>query len=219
MNNYKHICEICVFHTNNKQHYQRHLTSIRHQDRSNLQNVFIFLCEKCNRKFKGKSGLYHHRPKCSVPEPIVANNQEQTNLILETVVELKTMVEDLKANHKPTIINNNNNINVFLNDNLKNATNFIDMIQRIQMETSTLHPTITSENYVNLIMNMITNEMDKLPPQEKPIFCITNEDENQNILHIRHDNKWHKETELEWTSQIHNYYLNDGDEPAESEKK
>jgi hypothetical protein len=125
-------------------------------------------------------------------------------------------MEDLKTNQKPTTINNN--INLILNEKFNNAKNFIDMINGIQM--STTYPLkISSSNYVDMMVGLLKTELDKLPPQERPIHCIKNEDENQKIIHIRHENEWHKETELDWTVQIHNYYLNDGDEPTDSEKK
>lgn len=213
MNIYKYNCERCVFYTNNKQHHQRHIESARHRSMSDLQNVFLFSCEKCNKKFKGKSGLYHHRQKCTAPETITVNNTEHNNLILETVVELKTMVEDLKANQKPTIINNN--INIILNEHFKPNKDFIEFIKGINFSES-YPPTISSDGYVGTLSDAVKTEIDKLPLDERPIFCIKNEAEDQNIIHVRSDNTWIKETELDWTSQIHSSYFTEYDE---SQKK
>ena len=54
---------------------------------------------------------------------------------------------------------------------------------------------------------MITTEIDKIPIDKRPIHCIKDEDDHQKIIHIRHDDKWEKEIELDWTSQIHNGYF------------
>ena len=221
MNPYKYRCDTCIFHTNNKQHHQRHIESTRHKNISELPNVFMFSCENCNKKFKGKSGLYHHISKCTASEPHVGttseppvvNNQEQNTLILETVVELKTMVEDLKANQKPTIINNN--INIILNEHFKPNKDFIEFIKGINFSES-YPPTISSDGYVDTVSDAVKTEIDKLPLDERPIFCIKNEAEDQNIIHVRSDNTWIKETELDWTSQIHSSYFTEYDE---SQKK
>lgn len=225
METFKYTCEICVFKTKNKQHYNRHIESIRHKQRHNdNQNIFVHLCSGCNKRFKGQSGLYHHKPRCSVKSQIQhTQTQEKTQVILETVSELKDMLVDLKANQQPTSItnnhiNNNNNINLILNENFTQAKNFMEMINGIKLGTN--YPIkISSVNYVDTIVGLLKDELDKMPLNERPIHCIKNEDEHQKILHIRHENEWYKETELDWTSQIHNYYLDDGDEPSESEKK
>jgi hypothetical protein len=119
------------------------------------------------------------------------------------------MVEDLKANQKPTIINNN--INIILNEHFKNTKNFMDLIKGITFSAS--YPeTISSDCYIDTISNTVKTEIDKLPIDERPIFCIKNEAEDQNIIHVRSDNKWVKETELDWTSQIHSSYFTEYDE-------
>ena len=138
------------------------------------------------------------------------------------------MIIDLKDNPQPinTMITNNNsnnhnnnfNVNLFLNENCNTAKNFIDMINGIQLDTE-YHEYISSADYVESIVRMIKTEIDKLPVAERPIHCIKNEDEHQQILHIRHNNQWNKETELEWTQQIHNYYIDDEDEPTDENKK
>jgi len=218
MSTYKYICDKCNFNTNVKQNYNTHLLTKRHKQIQNNE-LFNHECKKCNKKFKHHSGLYQHRTRCNAIEK---QTQEQTQVILETVSELKDMLVDLKANQQPTTvnnhINNNNNINLILNENFTQAKNFMEMINGIQLGTN--YPIkISSVNYVDTIVGLLKDELDKMPVNERPIHCIKNEDEHQKILHIRHENEWYKETELDWTSQIHNYYLDDGDEPSESEKK
>lgn len=226
MNQLKYNCEICVFRTNNKQHYNRHIQSIRHNDKNNNTNIFAYRCNSCNKKFKCHSGLYQHKVKCNKNINISINQpeiEESINLI-KSVNELKIMISEIKANQLPTTItnntnnHNNNNINLILNDNFKNAKNFIDMINGIPHLHS--YPrTISSTEYVDTIVKMLKNEIDKFPITERPIQCIKNEDENQKILHIRHHDEWYKETELDWTRQIHNSSLGDDDAPEESDEK
>ena len=221
MVNYKYNCNNCTVHTNSKQIYDRHLLSNRHKE-IHESNAFIFLCKKCQKKFKGKNGVWQHQRKCVKPQEI--------NIIdlTEKVDKMTNILVDIKENQQPTtaITNNNNNnqnnhnynVNLFLNEHCTNAKNFIDVINGIQLDTE-YHEYISSADYVNTIVRLIKTELEKMPVTERPIQCIKDEDENQQILHIRHNNKWKKETELEWTQQIHNYYIDDEDEPAEEDKK
>ena len=221
---FKYNCSSCGIHTNNKQTYDRHLLSIRHKDTNKENTLYLHICNKCNKKYKSNVGLWKHSSKCNV---ILQNNTSIQDL-KETITELKTMIIDLKEHQQPvnTIITQNNNqnnqtnfnVNLFLNEKCTNAKNFIDMINDIQLDTE-YHEYISSEDYVNSIVRLIKLELDKLPIIERPIHCIKNEDENQQILHIRHNNRWNKETELEWTQQIHNYYIDDEDEPTDENKK
>jgi hypothetical protein len=194
----------------------------RHKLQVENTSTFTHICGKCNKKFKGQSGLWNHKSKCKKIE-IVDDEMK------ETMKEIKNMMVDIKSNcqqpHSTNIenqtnqINNNNiNVNLILNENFTKSINFLDMIKNMEVD-KTYQPTISSENYVSKVVQMLKNELDKLPIDERPIQCIKNEDEHQQILHIRHENKWNKETELEWTQQIHNYYIDDGDEASKEEEK
>jgi hypothetical protein len=220
---FKYNCNSCSIHTNNKQTYDRHLLSIRHKETNQENTLYSHVCNKCNKKYKSNVGLWKHASKCNV----IPQDNTSIQELKETITELKTMIIDLKEHQQPvtTMITNNNNnnhnnfnVNLFLNENCTNAKNFIDMINGIQLDTE-YHEYISSADYVDSIVRLIKSELDKLPIIERPIHCIKNEDENQQILHIRHNNTWSKETELEWTQQIHNYYIDDEDEPADENKK
>jgi len=217
---FKYNCDNCTIHTNSKQVYDRHLLSIRHKE-IHESNKFIHSCDICNKKFKGKNGVWHHSKKCvKRPEPINEEDmKEHLNKMTNLLVEIKDNQQPITSTAITTNNNNQNNINLFLNENCTNAKNFIDMINGIQLDTE-YHEYISSADYVDSIVRLIKTELDKIPLAERPIHCIMNEDENQQILHVRHDNKWKKETELEWTQQIHNYYINDDDDqPVDDNKK
>lgn len=224
MDNYKFSCENCNFFTNSKYNFNMHTKSNKHISNSVNANIYLMTCSVCKKKYKTPSGYYKHKKKCTSDN---CNVSTEVHDLKETITELKTMIIDLKDTRQPinTMITNNNNnnnnnfnVNLFLNENCTGAKNFIDMINGIKLDTE-YHEYISSADYVDSIVRMIKSEMDKLPIIERPIHCIKNEDENQQILHIRHNNKWNKETELEWTQQIHNYYIDDEDEPSEENKK
>lgn len=230
MEAYKYNCSNCSFHTNYKQRYNRHLLTIKHKTNQDINNNNIikennekemYVCN-CSKKYKSYVGIWKHKQKCQ--NQLICTTIQDTSCIDKKMEELKELIIELKDNQQPTNImtnsNNTNNINInlILNENFKNAKNFIDMIREMKLD-DVYHDNISSIDYVSDMFRMIKTEMDKLPFVERPIQCIKNEDEHQKILHIRHDNEWRKETELEWTQQIHNYYIDDGDQATEDQEK
>jgi len=219
MNN-KYTCENCNFNTNNKTIYNKHLQSQKHERHINTKIEYKYSCTTCNKKYNSRTSINLHKQKCQTQ--IVCSIIPESSILDKKMEELKTLIIELKDTQQPitnTTNNNNNiNINVILNENFKNAKNFIDMIREMKLD-DIYHDNISSVDYVSDMFRMIKTEMEKLPFVERPIQCIKDEDVHQNILHIRHGNEWHKETELEWTQQIHNYYIDDGDEAPEDQEK
>ena len=71
----KYYCEYCDYSASQKCHYDKHLSSKKHQKMS-LQNgvqslqkgskmeTLGFFCKFCDRKYKTKGGMYKHIKKC-----------------------------------------------------------------------------------------------------------------------------------------------------------
>jgi len=220
----KFSCTKCSFYTNYKQRYNRHILTKKHNIQSDpiTTNIEIHTCA-CSKKYKSYVGLWKHKQKCQTQ--LVCTVIPDTAKIDIKMEELKNLIIEMKDNQQPTNTTthnntntNNININLFLNENFKNAKNFMDMIKEMKLD-EVYHDNISSLDYVSDMFRMIKTEMEKLPFIERPIQCIKDEDDHQKIIHIRHENEWRKETELEWTQQIHNYYIDDGDEVPEDQEK
>jgi len=249
---YTFSCKNCLFYTNKKFIYNKHIESKRHNDKIESE-IFTHACNICNKVFKSKSGLWKHDKICSlniIPVNITEVREEireeireevrqemrleieeirlereeirlERKELKEDINDVRTIVSDVRSNQTPTNINNtlnNFNVNLFLNENLKQTKNLMDVVNGIQLAIE-YKESISSEDYSNSIAELITNEIDKLPINERPIFCIKNEEESQQIVHVRHNDQWNKETELEWTKQMYNFYIDDDDEPADEDKK
>jgi hypothetical protein len=78
--------------TNNKQTYDRHITSDRHRQFQEI-NYSKYYCPKCNKKYNSHVGLYKHSKKC---------NLETKDCIFKTlqqiVVNFKNSTEDSSKN-------------------------------------------------------------------------------------------------------------------------
>ena len=227
MAEYKYKCVICEFNTNAKSNYDIHIGTKKHRRLHNIKDVKnneyiekFFSCCKCSKGYSSRTGLWKHVKSCDY-----VNIEE----FKTEITEMKNMLVDIKNSHPPTNIqniqNNNNNsntnfnVNLFLNENFKPAKSFLETLNSIQIEKG-YKETIIKYGYVKTLCDMLKDTFDQMPISERPIYCIKNEDQNQQILHIRHNDQWKRETELEWTDQIHNYYGGEaGDDMPEDQKK
>jgi hypothetical protein len=135
-------CEKCHYGTSSKSNYNNHLKSIKHtkSDESTLFNgIKPFLsqdgkykCEKCNKSYKERSGLWRHKKICITPEnnseviiELLKQNKEFKELIIEQnkeLIELSKEKTITNNNCNNNITNNNSfNLNVFLNEQCKDA--------------------------------------------------------------------------------------------------
>jgi hypothetical protein len=121
-----------------------------------------------------------------------------TSLVLELVksnTDLQKQVIDLCKN---TNSNNNNTINshnktfnlqVFLNEECKDAMNLSEFIKSIVVETGNLLD-MGELGYVEGMSKIIIKEMNELAENKRPVHCS---DGKRETLYIKEENKWEKE--------------------------
>ena len=148
-------CEICNYVTSRKSQYERHLLTAKHKYLQNTDKKVplepkTFVCI-CGKSYKHRQSLYTHQSKCTY-EPIKSEeaneNSVSQELILEVVkkqqdqiTQLTDAIKDIApklGNNNTTNSNNTNNtnqfnINVFLNEDCKNAINMSDFIKSIEV--------------------------------------------------------------------------------------
>ena len=93
----------------------------------------------------------------------------------------------------PKIGNNNNNtnkisINVYLNENCKNAMNLTNFVKNIQVSLDDLMYT-KDNGYVKGITNIFTKQLNDLKPTERPIHCS---DKKRLQFYIKDNDVWEK---------------------------
>tara|TARA_A100001015_G_C14918288_1_gene683249 strand:- start:49 stop:981 length:933 start_codon:yes stop_codon:yes gene_type:complete len=88
-----------------------------------------------------------------------------------------------------TTNNNNININMFLNDKCKDALNFSEFLQRIQVSYDDLENN-AQLGFVNGITKILMDNLNQLQVYERPIHCT---DVKRETLYIKDDNKWEKD--------------------------
>ena len=112
-------------------------------------------------------------------------NKEQVELLTNTI---KDMIPKMGSN------NNNNtnqfNINMFLNEECKDAINMSDFIKSIQVSVEQLQYT-THNGLGKGITKVIMDNMNKLSKYERPLHCS---DLKRETIYIKDDDKWEKDT-------------------------
>jgi len=176
-------CDKCFYATNNKQHFNNHLNSKKH-NKQEVKNIKTFSCNTCKNTYKSYNGLWKHKKKCineTKTENIIETKKEDN--IIEMIGILMEKVEELS--HKPYISNNYNhgtinNITILnmLNENFKNVITFEDFIKNITIDFEDIKDITDKESCIECLNNIIVNRLKEYQVNERPFHCIKDEDDN-----------------------------------------
>jgi hypothetical protein len=199
---YKFTCEKCNYNTNTKQKYDRHLSTKKHLNEK--VTIYAYTCEKCNKKCKYRSTLWKHNKVCKEDEILIEEEDKQKTIdkLKEENEELKKIIETTEIskveitnnNIQNNNTNNNNfNISVFLNEDCKNAVNFIDFINMIKIELNEMKQ-IGETGYVDGMTKLLQNKLSNYPVNKRPIhYHHTNNKNSNEQIHIKDENVWKNE--------------------------
>jgi hypothetical protein len=119
-------CKDCHCFFKNKQNYEYHLASNKHNLRISKDKIKLHSCSICQQTFTYSSGLSRHRIKCKEKEvieiPKIDILEKEVKELHQQNLKLSKEVEDLKKNNKEINIQTQNNIE---NQNIKNQYNNI----------------------------------------------------------------------------------------------
>lgn len=215
----KNYCNFCHYKCSKNSDFSKHLTTRKHEKRVNGNNLEIkeiekvstvFICIKCNRNYKTNSGLWKHKQQCKLHENIeivlepkiplsnnviielVKQNQEFKELIIEQnkqIMELTTKVVNTN------ITNNYNktkfNLNLFLNEQCKDALNIMDFVNNLQLQLTDLE-NVGKFGYTEGISKIFINGLKELDVFKRPIHC---NDLKREVLYVKDKNSWEKEND------------------------
>ena len=192
---------------------------------SNGNNMFTYFCN-CGKSFKTRYTLNRHKINCLCENDIDSNNKDLTNVLtnvleiqkdefknmISTVIkenkELRTIITDQSkqitemipriGNNNNNTQNNNFNINVFLNEDCKNAINMSDFVKSICVSLEQLDFTKTNGLEKGLSKVIIEN-MSKLSLTERPLHCT---DIKRETLYIKDNDVWEKDKDKSKIKQV-----------------
>ena len=211
----KYNCKPCNYFTHVKCNYNKHLLTEKHTCETNWQQPVTekyksenLSCEKCNKKYTNRTGLWRHNKTCKKSDLVhttettdptiqltnlVMKVLEQNQKLTKQIIELSKQSSVTNNAVSNTINNNNNNnfsINVFLNETCKDALNISDFIETLVLSINDLEET-GRVGYANGISKIFINGLKNLDFDKRPLHCS---DIKRNTLYIKDDNQWIKET-------------------------
>ncbi len=170
-----------------------------------------FYCS-CGRKYKFRSGLCKHKKKCigisidnkkimkknnSIPSKnSKKENSDDLKDIFRQFMKMQTEFNKKLSEEitKPQNIyndchNNKMTINVFLNEECKNAMNLTDFVDNLKISLEDLKYSGTN-GFVDGVTSIFTKQLKDMDPTERPIHCS---DKKRLQFYVKDDNKWHKD--------------------------
>jgi hypothetical protein len=173
----------------------------------------FFMCD-CGKKYKFRSGLSKHRKKCleysrdnnirkstklqticnadefentnSVTAQMFNTVLQQNNVLMEKLVELS---KEKKVINYQNCNNKKMTINVFLNEQCKDAMNLTDFVKNVRVSLQDLD--YTKENgYIDGISNIFVKHLKDMKPTERPIHCS---DKKRLQFYVKDSNVWEKD--------------------------
>jgi hypothetical protein len=204
----KYYCEDCNYGTNILKHYDRHSNTIKHKKNTQKYNYKLHICEYCSKEYTRQNSLWYHTQKCKIEfDKIMKKNQleKQKNDAIQELNEIKNFKYELKEEIKQEItelkeeikneVNTLNtkidnvkpvvfNLNVFLNEDCKNAISFDELLEKLQYHFDSSR-SLTEDTSITILKTLSTMTL-----YERPIHCV---DLKRNKLMIKDNDKWTKD--------------------------
>ena len=199
----KFHCEKCHYSCCYLSDWNKHLSTRKHKmvvngSKKNEKIEKKYFCE-CGKSYSHDSGYYRHRKTCSfINEEKKTNNEIETNdykdMFLQMMEQLKKKDEQMDK-LLPLIGNNNNNVNnnfnmnIFLNEQCKDALSIKDFVNNLQLQLNDL--TLTGEKgFVEGVSQIFIKGLNELELTKRPIHCS---DPKREIMYIKDVNEWKKD--------------------------
>jgi hypothetical protein len=210
----KFTCDLCTITCNKRSDWRRHLQTNKHLSNQNrgFSNTLAtpaspFICE-CGKKYNDRSGLWRHTKKCNyenshdkiTPSDLESdelNNNDLITYLMNENKELKNMIMEVCKNSNSgnnNTINSHNktfNLQVFLNEDCKDAMNITDFVDSIKFQLADLEH-MGQVGYVDGISNIILKNLKALDVTKRPVHCT---DQKRETIYIKDGGVWAKEDE------------------------
>jgi hypothetical protein len=200
-------CELCDYTCSNKTNFDKHLATRKHNNTDKCLQKNEYSCS-CGKIYKHRQSLSTHKKTCNPVTPtneiviltnlvkeLLKNNselQQQTNNFQKQLLEVcKNGNNTIVTNNSVTNTNNNQkfNINVFLNEQCKDAMNLSDFIKNIDVSREDLENN-AQLGFVGGISKIFLDNLRQLSVNKRPIHCT---DLKRETMYIKDDDKWTKE--------------------------
>lgn len=214
-------CDICDYTTSYIYNFKRHIKSIKHNrlqnaDKTSKKRVNLFFCEKCNKCYKHRQSYFRHKKRCNcyhtedaqnVQNEIIEYDEIDTTQQLHDIIkkqseqinELTTILKDVvpkignNVTNNKIIVNNKMTINMYLNEQCKDAMNLTDFLEQLRITEDDLQYT-RKNGYIKGMTNIFEKNLLKMDTKKRPLHCS---DQKRLQFYVKDEDKWDKDQELE----------------------
>ena len=182
------------------------------------QELKKYVCV-CSKECNSRSTLWRHKKDCKQPQHLLKDDQidistldmnlimqllkqndefkglmvEQNNKMMETFQEVcKNGINNNTTSINTGTINSHNktfNLNVFLNEQCKDAMNIMEFVDSIKLDLNDAEM-VGKLGYINGISNIIIKHLKALDVHMRPIHCT---DLKRETLYVKYQDIWEKE--------------------------
>ena len=213
-----YYCEPCNFKSSKKSNYDIHLTTAKHKKVTNGDENHSIKCHicHCGKEFKHRQGLYRHRKNCNqqpsqentnkedtnvgekyemIIQMLMKENQEFKQLIIDQNEKMMEMAGNMGNNHHNTTTNSHNkfNLNVFLNEQCKDAMTLKDFVKNMEITMDEFIQT-GEIGFVDGLTQTIIKRINDMDLYDRPIHCT---DLKRETVYIKDEEKWEKDPNKE----------------------
>jgi hypothetical protein len=156
-----------------------------------------WVCEFCGQKYKFQSGLSRHKKNCKFIVRNVVEKKEKVNeeinesekdILICKLMDLLKDGKQITNNNNCNNTTNNININLYLNEECKNALNLSDFVEKIRISLKDIIET-KKLGYIDGISKILIKNLENLPQKDRPVQCT---EIKPLEYYVKDDNKWSK---------------------------
>ena len=208
----KFYCEYCDIGCSKKSEWDRHLTTRKHKNKAEyLQKAPAYECS-CGKSYKHRQSLFTHKQKCNgilsilpeekedqiyetpAPQPSITNDMiltliEQNKELQKQLIEMSKQTNVVNNNTTNNTMNNQFNLNVFLNEDCKDALNIADFVGSLKLSLNDLVQT-GKLGFTQGITRIFVKALKELDVNMRPLHCT---DIKRETVYIKDQDTWEKE--------------------------
>ena len=194
--------------------HKKNDNGLQEDDKNDTEDAELKYICGCGKKYKYRQGLCKHKKKCKAEQPdidistldmnlimqLLKQNDEfkslmveQNNKMMETFQEtMQDVCKNNTTNINNNMVNSNNktfNLQVFLNEQCKDAMNIMEFVDTIKLDLEDAE-SVRRLGYVNGISNIIIKHLKALDVHMRPVHCT---DLKRETVYVKYQDVWEKE--------------------------
>ena len=213
-------CEPCDYVTSSKSDYKKHLTTAKHKRVTcgDTNDPKTHKCI-CGKDFKHRQGLWKHKKNCNLDSPtqtpstnddkydmlsntillLVNENREFKQLLIDQNAKMMEMAGNMGGNnhHNNNTTNTNShnkfNLNVFLNEQCKDAMSLKDFVKNLEISMEEFIET-GEIGFVDGLSQVLIQRINDMDIHDRPFHCT---DLKRETVYIKDAEKWEKDANKE----------------------